>query len=48
MLVDAEDTEEDTLKFELKIKCSRKPNAPKDVPLPPDLAYNNRKGMFLF
>lgn len=45
ILTDGEDSEEDTLKFELKVKCTHKPNAPKDVPVPHDAALNNHKGM---
>lgn len=46
IFADGEDSEEDTLKFELKVKCTKKPNAAKDVPVPNDLALNNHKGIF--
>lgn len=42
-VADGEHSEEDTLKFELKVSCTRKPNAPKDGPVPAELAYSNDK-----
>ncbi|KFM79079.1 DNA-directed RNA polymerases I and III subunit RPAC1, partial [Stegodyphus mimosarum] len=36
-------TEEDTLVFELKVKCTRKSNATKDVCAPDNLMYNHSK-----
>ncbi|XP_054715003.1 DNA-directed RNA polymerases I and III subunit RPAC1-like [Uloborus diversus] len=36
-------TEEDTIQFELKVKCSRKPNIPKDSSVPDDKAFNHAK-----
>lgn len=46
ILADGEDNEEDTLKFELKVKCTKKPNPSKDTPVPHELALNNHKGIF--
>lgn len=43
---DAEPTEQDTLEFELKIKCTWNGNAPKDATHPDEL-YRNHNGMFL-
>lgn len=43
----AEPTEQDTLEFELKIKCTWNNNAPKDV-THPDEQYRNHNGMISF
>ena len=44
---DSEGTAEDTLEFELKIKCTKNPNAPKDATDPADL-YRNHEGLIMF
>ena len=40
---DENGTPEDTLEFQLKIKCTKNPNAPKDA-TDPDELYKNTKG----
>ena len=40
---DTEGTDQDTIEFQLKVKCSKNPNAPKDSSDPDEL-YRDTKG----